>query len=195
MISIEEFLEIFKNTNFPRKTLIRFYKSIRKSVTLYHVGGHGSKKRKNHLSKKAMPFLLKIEEKDQWPILKQIDNPKLDIYKDANPVLLQEFINSIRDEKELRSEGKITNRVYKEDAWLILRILVQTRTELYKDIFGFSKKDIEHCKKAALRFERILNKRRKEGLLKTGIGAAALGAAAAGTYFFIKGKIKGKKEK
>ncbi|MBU2109434.1 hypothetical protein KKB71_00525 [Patescibacteria group bacterium] len=181
MISIEKFLEIFKNTDFPRKKRVRFYHSIKKSVVLCEVG------------RKAMDLLLKIEEKDQWPILKEIDDPELDIYKDADQVLLNEFINSIKDEKELRSEGKIRDRVCKKDAWLILRILVQARTELYKNIFSFSKKDLERCKKSTIRFERIFNKKRKERLLKTGIGVVALGAAAAGAYLLTK-KSKDKKE-
>lgn len=175
MISQEEFLKIFKNTGFPEEKLIKFYESIKKSVILFHVG------------RSTRPQLLKLEKEYQWPILRNIDNPKLEIYKGADPVLLLMFINSIKDEKEiLLGKGKFS----KEDAWRIFNIVIETRMNLYKNIFGFTKKDIEWCKKVAERYRKVITRRKKNALLKSGLGIAAAGVVGTGIYFLIKNNGK-----
>lgn len=175
MIPLEEFLEIFEKTKISGDALVKFYKSIKQSLVLINAG------------RQTLPRLLKIENECQWPVLEKIGDPKLNIYKGADPVLLRMFINSIKDEKEIRLKDRKTSR---GDDWIILRILIQTRTQLYENIFDFNKKDIERCKRAGRRLEKIIQEKRKEQKklwMKMGTGAAAVGAIGA-TYIFLKNK-------
>lgn len=173
MINQEEFLKIFKSTNFSEEKLVNFYNSIKKSVILFHVG------------RIARPQLLKLEKECQWPILCRIDDKKLDIYKGADPVLLTMFINSIRDEKEILFNKQ---KISRNDAWRIFNIVIEARVNIYKNIFGFTKKEVDWCKKVAERYKKALTRKKKSLLLKSGIGIAAMGAIGAGIYFFVKNK-------
>lgn len=139
MIRLEEFLEFFKNTNFPKEQLIRFYRSITKSVVFYF------------LRKRTLNKLLKLDEEIQWPILKEIDNLNLDIYKTAeNRLLVRKFINTICCQKKAKSHSEKAEAIYE-------------RISLYPEIFNFSKKDLEHFKIVSQRYEEKLIRARKKG--------------------------------
>jgi hypothetical protein len=171
MISLDEFFKIFKDTDFSREKLAKFYKSIRKSVILFYAG------------KKARPQLLKLERESQWPILQKIDDYKLNIYKGADPILLSSFIKTIKDEKNILLNRQ---KISKNNAWRIFNAVIETRIKLYGDIFGFTKKDKDWCKKAGERYENILLKKRKNFLLKSSLGIIAAGAIGTGIYFLAK---------
>lgn len=168
MTSSEEFLEIFKDTGFSREALIRFYRSIKKLVILSYVG------------RSALPVLLKLDKEAQWPVLKDLDDPTLGIYKGADPELLAAFIKTIKRQKEERS-------------WLTFWSLAQERAELYEKIFDFSPQEIAMCRRVGRRFEKILIKRRRKQRLIIGVGSGIVAAGAVGTGAFIWWKSKEKK--
>lgn len=160
MISVEEFLKTFRqaeDVRLPEEVLKKFHGSIKKSIILADAG---------HF---ALDKLLKLEEEWQWPVLRLIGNPNLSVYKGADSVVLNEFINSIQDELKIRKQygGKL--KFEGEDCWIILRLQVYRRIELFQYIFDLQEKEIERCKRAGERFERILKKKREESrtLLKT----------------------------
>jgi hypothetical protein len=176
MISLKEFLEIFeksKDINIPEEQLIKFYKSIKKSLILLYAGS------------RAKPLLEKLEKESQWPVLEKIDDVKMDIYKGADPVLLRTFVNSIKDEKEIRSSGK---KFGHQDDWIILRIKIITRTELYKNIFNLTEKEIASCERAGKKFEKILIKKRNGRLLKWSATGIAVAGIIGTTYYFTTKK-------
>jgi hypothetical protein len=133
------------------------------------------------MGKRVMNNLLKLEKRYQWPVLKEINGFGLDIYRDADPILLEKFIQSIKDEKQVKSHNEKGKIIYE-------------RIELFKSIFAFSKKDLERCKKISERFEKKLIKIKKKRLFKIGLGITTLSAAATGTYLLIK-KSKDKERK
>ena len=181
MINLEEFLEIFrksKDVNIFEEQLVKFYKSIKRSLILLYAG------------KRAQPSLEKLEKESQWPVLEKIDNIKMDIYKGADSILLRTFVNSIKDEKEIRSSGKKLGR---QDAWIILRIKIAARTELYKNIFNLTEKEITDCERAGKRFEKILIKKRKERLLKWSVAGIAVAGVIGTTYYLSHDKKVGGK--
>lgn len=82
MISYDEFLRIFmesKNIIVSEEELEKFYNSIIPSLIFFYAGKSKEEK------------LMQLEEECQWPMLKKIGNQKLDIYKGADPVLLNMF--------------------------------------------------------------------------------------------------------
>lgn len=166
MISRGEFLKIFKDTSFPQKDLGRFHRSIKKSVILFYAG------------RNSLPLLLKLVTEDQWPILKEIDDPNLSIYEGADPELLAAFIETIKRQKE-------------NNSWLVLRDSAQKRAELYERIFDFSPQEIEVCKRVGIKFEEILIKKSRKRRLMVGGGIAAAGAVgAAGAFLWWKNREK-----
>ena len=87
MISLKEFLKVFRDTGFERSLLENFYRSVRKSTILLHVG------------KRSLSEIFQQEEIHQWPVLHRIDNPDLPLYRGADKVLLDAFIKTIQNEK------------------------------------------------------------------------------------------------
>ena len=174
MIDLEEFFKIFEDTGFSKEILARFHRSIRKSVILSYAG------------RKGLPLLLKTDQKEQWPILKEIGNSQLGIYNGADPELLTAFIATIKNQKE-------------NNSWLTLQASAQKRAGLYKTIFDFTPKEVESCERIGRKFEAVLvaknKKRRLKLMIAIGSGVAAAGAAGASAYVWWKRKDSGKSRK
>ena len=167
MIPLKEFLAIFnEDSRFTRQELERFYRSVKRVVILSFAGNKG------------YSLLTKIAMKDQWPILKKIDEQGLSIYDGADTNLLSAFIRTIKEQK-------------KNDTWLTLRKTTLEIARLYPDIFDFSEKEIERCAKIGRNFEKLAIK--KAHFLKL-VGWGALGAAgvagAVGAGIYIRKKQK-----
>ncbi len=164
VITFNELFEIFKNSKdviIEEEQLIAFYGSIKKSVICLCA------------RKYAFPKLLKLEEEDQWPVLRKIGDPRLDIYEDVDEKLLTMFINSIKNEEEIRS-GK--SKLSSDERIVAFRVWIQNRTELYAIIFKFTEKDIAYCEKAAEKYENKIIREKKKRIIKateTDAGAAA----------------------
>jgi hypothetical protein len=171
MIDLEEFLKIFKDAGFSKEMLVNFHRSIRRSVILSYAG------------RKGLSLLLKTDQKEQWPILKEIDNSQLGIYHGADPELLAAFIATIENQK-------------KDGSWLTLRASAQKRAALYKTIFDFTPAEVESCRRMGKKFEALLVAKSKKCRLKLmiaiGGGVAAAGAVGAGAYVWWKRKDGGK---
>ncbi len=156
MITLEEFLEKFKNNSFSKASLVKFYQSVKKSVSLGFVNG-----------RKAQHKLIEMNGKYQWPILKELDDPQLEIYKDAEDrSLLMKFIESINAQKRASNPQKT-------------EILWKRAQKLYPAVFGFSNKDLKYCQKV--------------GEIYDGIATGVVGAVGVEAYLVAK-KIKEKKE-
>jgi len=176
MITYREFLSIFKDTDFGVAELRSFYYSIKKSVILRHMG------------KRAWPELFKLEEECQWPVVRRIDDPKLPIYRGADKILLEKFLKSISEEKSIRGQRTYVDKVR---YWSMLQSVIDSRIELFTQIFGFGKKDIIHCEMAAERYSRIKEKRTtKKRLWQIGIGTGAATLAGAAALWYISKKDK-----
>jgi hypothetical protein len=167
MVTLKEFLRIFEGTSFQEKELRRFYHAVHKAVILQLLG------------KISWSELLRLQDRCLWPVLQRLDDPTLPIYRGADKELLALFIGSIRREKEVRaskSGGKGSH-------WNHLQTVLNERTELYKSIFDFSKRDISHCIKAAERYrvmqEGLRRRRRRAWQIAIGSGAATIAGAAA----------------
>lgn len=182
MITKEELHAIFKNSKdvyFPLEKIDEFYNSIRESMICLYAGKYG------------WPKLSKIESEIQWPILSQLDDQNLDIYKSAiSRSSVNLFIKSIKEEKAVRAQkGKLT----KNDTLIVFRLLIMDRVDSFKVIFDFNEKDIEYCQKAAEKYIRLLiraKKKRRENLIKVGLwGGLALGGG------YLVHKITKKEEK
>jgi len=168
LITKEECREVFKNSkdvNFPLAEVDRFYRSIRKSMICLYAGIYG------------WAMLSKIESEIQWPIISQLDNPSLDIYKSAiEQSNVKLFIKSIKEEKAIRAQkGKLT----KNDTLIVFRLLIMDRVESFKVIFDFNDNDIKYCQEAAERYIKLLiraKNRKRDNLIKLGLwGGLALG--------------------
>jgi hypothetical protein len=175
MISFKEFSSIFSGMDFTEGELRSFYYSVRKSVILKNVG------------KRAWPELFKLEEECQWPVIRRIDDPGLPIYEGADKLLLERFLKSITEEKDLRRQRRYFDKV---SYWTRLQAEIEARIGLFTQIFGFSKEDIGHCEEAAERYARIVDKRikrrKKRWQIGIGTGAATLAGAAALWYISQK---------
>lgn len=170
MIIPKTFFKIFKNSHFSKKELHQFYRSSRQLLALMLIKG------------KARHKILEIEEKYQWPVLKQLNNPDLPIYAGADKKSRDEFIRLINAEMEarLRSWGETLS-------------IIEERTEIYKQIFSLTKKDIKHCQRLAERYEKLLQREKRKRIFKTiGVGAGIAVVAGAGAYLITK-KKNGKK--
>ena len=171
MISFKEFSSIFGGMDFTDEELRSFYYSVRKSVILNNVG------------KRAWPDLFTLEEKCQWPVIRRIDDPALPIYKGADKLLLERFLKTISEEKNLRKQRPYFDKVH---YWTRLQSEIAARIELFTQIFGFSKEDMGHCEEAAERYagivERRTTRRKRRWQIGLGTGAATLAGAAALWY-------------
>ena len=165
MISQEEFLKIFqKEKGFSQDELIRFYRSIERTVILSYAGKYG------------LSLLLKLCLKDQWPVLKRIDESSLGIYKGADVELLDAFIQTIRRQKE-------------KNTWITLERSVYERAGLYELIFDFSPAEVERCIKLGKKFEKLAIQKAKRCKIvfgALGAGAAVAGAVGAGVLLWKK---------
>ena len=177
MITFKELSGIFRGAGFPDTALRKFYFSVRKSVILHHLG------------KRSWPELFSLEENCQWPVLQSIDDPGLPIYTGADPALLEKFISSIVKEKDLRSHKSAMHKVR---YWSLLQSLIEERTDLLANIFGFSEKDMKQCELIAERYSDILERkaREKKKMWQIGIGAGAATLAGAAAIWYISKKEK-----
>ncbi|MFA5353526.1 MAG: hypothetical protein WC291_04810 [Thermodesulfovibrionales bacterium] len=175
MISLREFLRTFRGTGFPEKDLTVFYRSVRKSVILRSMG------------KSSLSELFRLEEQCQWPILNRIDDPDLPIYRGADSALLSAFIGNIRKEKDLRAQKRSMEKLR---YWTALRFVIEERTELFREIFGFCRKDTRRCEMVAERYRKMLDRRimNRRRLWQIGVGAGAATLAGTATLWYLTRK-------
>lgn len=177
MITLKEFLSIFKSLGFSDDELRAFYHSVSKTVMLRFEG------------RRSWSEIFRIEEQCQWPVVRRIDDPKLPIYKGADKVLLERFIETIHEEKSLRSRKAHLDKVR---YWTRLQMVIDERIELFTQIFGFSDEDIRHCEMVAARYSKMVDgrtaRRKKLWTIGIGTGAAATLAGAAAWYLYKKDK-------
>jgi len=133
--------------------------------------------------------IYRLEETCQWPVLRRIGDPALSIYKGADKDLLKRFIETISEEKDLREKKSSLDKV---KYWSLLQSVIDERTSLFTQVFGFYKEDMEHCEMVAQRYSRIREKRiktrKKMWKIGIGTGAATLTGAAALWYISMKDK-------
>ncbi len=177
MITYKEFSAIFKGTDFTNEELRRFYYSVKKSVVLRLTG------------KRSWPEIFKLEERCHWPVLRRLDDPGLSIYEGADKALLKRFIRTISEEKELRGQRSSFEKVR---YWSLLQSVIDERIELFTQIFGFHKKDIENCEAVAERYARTREKRirNRKKMWKIGIGTGAATLAGAAALWYVSKKDK-----
>ncbi|MEW6587528.1 MAG: hypothetical protein AB1442_18205 [Nitrospirota bacterium] len=177
MVTFKEFSAIFKGTDFTNEELRKFYYSVRKSIILRLVG------------KRSWPEIFKLEGECQWPVLRNIGDPGLPIYEDADKALLERFIKTISEEKNLREYRSSFDKVR---YWSLLQSVIDERIELFTRVFGFSKKEVEHCRTVAERYSKIRDRRIKtrKKMWKIGIGTGAATLAGAAALWYISKKDK-----
>ena len=173
MISLKEFLKIFRDTGFERPVLENFYRSVRKSIILLHLG------------KRSLSEIFQQEENHQWPILQRIDDPGLPLYHGADKALLKAFIKTIEKEKKLREQKGQTEGIR---YWSSLKEVIEERAELFRSIFDFCKKDDRHCEAVAGRYKRITDRKARKRRTTWGIGIGAGAAAGAAALWYISKK-------
>jgi hypothetical protein len=170
MIGQEEFLKIFeKSPEFSRAELIRFYRSVRKSIMLSYAG------------RKGIPMLTDIDQKYQWPVLRRMDDPKLSIFEGADAELLSVFLQTIQKQK-------------KKNSWPAVREMAQKRARLYPSIFGLTREELDICVKIGIALEKKLIKKHNAWKMAIGFGTAGIVVvgAAAGAGLYLKKKNKKK---
>ena len=177
MITFVQFSANFKSTDFRHEELRKFYDSIKKTVILRLAG------------KMSWSEIYRLEEVCQWPVLRMIGDPTLSIYKGADKELLERFIKTISEEKELRERKASLDKV---KYWSLLQSVIDERIRLFTQVFGFHKEDMEHCEMVAQRYsqmrERRIKNRKKVWKIGIGTGAATLTGAAALWYISKKDK-------
>ncbi|MEW5908070.1 MAG: hypothetical protein AB1643_02740 [Patescibacteria group bacterium] len=142
--------------------------------------------------------ILKLADQ-QWNILREMGNKKLDIYRDAeDKKLVSQFVDLIQKEKELRERmppDKIPDLPE-------FRKIISERTGLYKTIFDYTPNDRQDIRKIAQEKARELMERgpkKKKILVKCGIIGATIGLGLAGAgigiHFYRNRNHKRKKEK
>jgi hypothetical protein len=173
LITLEEFLLIFKGLHFSNEELRVFYQSVSKTIILKIEG------------KRSWPEIFRIEEECQWPVIKRIEDPGLPIYKGADRILLDRFIVTIHNEKNLRSRKPHMDKLR---YWTRLRVIIDERIELFTQIFGFSEEDVRYCEMVAARHSRMVSERavRRKKLWTIGIGTGAATLAGAAAWYFYK---------
>jgi hypothetical protein len=181
MISWEEFFKIFLNSKdvvFLESELNNFYYSIRKSCV---IAKH---------SREAFFRLQELEKNIQWPVLKKMGNPKLDIYKNyaEDPQLVKDFTGLIQEEEKIiKDKGSYTK--YRE--------VICGRISLYSRIFKFSLKDRKYVERRAVLYGNALaaklKKERAARAVKYGLLAVAgIGAGVVATKIYKHLKKNGK---
>lgn len=177
MVTFKEFSAIFRGTDFSDEELREFYYSVRKSVILRLMG------------KGSWTEIFKLEERCQWPVLRRLGDPELSIYEGADKVLLERFIKTIAEEKDLRERRSSVDKVR---YWSLLQSVIDERIELFTQIFGFYKKEVEHCVRVAERYSRIRERRirNRKKMWKIGIGTGAATIAGAAAIWYVSKKDK-----
>lgn len=177
MITFGQFSANFKGTDFKGEELKKFYDSVKKTIILRLAG------------KMSWPEIYRLEETCQWPVLKKIGDPALSIYKGADKDLLERFIKTISEEKELRGRKASLDKV---KYWSLLQLVIDERTSLFTQVFGFHKEDMGHCERVAQRYSRIREKRIKtrKKMWKIGIGTGAATLTGAAALWYISKKDK-----
>lgn len=177
MTNFSDFLKYFENTVFNEEELKIFYRSVRKSVIL------------SFFDKRALRELFELEDKCQWPLLRQIADPSLPIYQNADKDLLDVFIRSIEDERALRASK---NRMDNDKYWRALFRIIERRIGIFKAIFDFCDKDVRRCETVAERYkrarQRTVEDRKKLWKFGIGAGATALAGMAALSFFSRRDK-------
>ena len=121
--------------------------------------------------------------------MKKIGDPGLSIYRGADKGLLEKFIKTISEEKQIRDRKSSMD---KGPYWIQLQSVIRERIELYTSIFGFCKKDVGHCEIVAERYAKIRDRRirHRKRLWKIGIGTGAATLAGATALWYIAKKEK-----
>lgn len=177
MVTLQQFIKVFKDSGIEYAELRVFYHSVRKSIILLHLRKH------------SWAELFEMEEKYQWPILRIIDNPQLPLYRGADKSLLNAFLDTISREKTLRANKRHMEKV---KYWSGLQDLIEERSQLFISIFAYTKKDIRRTEAVAKRYRELSDRRTKKQLTAVGIGFGAGAAAAAGAaaLWYISKKEK-----
>lgn len=177
MITLTEFSAIFKGTDFAAQELEKFYYSVKKSVILRLVG------------RRSWPEIFTLEENCQWPVLKLIGDPRHSIYDGADKILLDRFIATISEEKNIRERKSSLGKVR---YWTLLQSVINERIDLFTQIFGFSQEDVRHCEMVAERYSYRLDRRIKDRkkLWKIGVGTGAATLAGAAALWYLSQKDK-----
>lgn len=173
MIALKEFLKIFKGTAFEQADLRNFYRSVRKTMIFLLLG------------KRSLTEVFQDEEKYQWPILQKIGDPDLPLYHGADKTLLEAFIKTIEKEAALRKQKKHMERIR---YWSSLREIIEERSELFRSIFSFCRKDDLHCEAVAERYRRLSDRESKKRRAAWGLGIGAGAAAGAAAIWYISKK-------
>jgi hypothetical protein len=163
--TLDEFIEIFKNTAFSHRSIVRYYRScIKQYALVIFIPGQAKQK------------ILELEENYQWPILRHLDNPGLEVYRGVKKKRRDNFIRLINREQQMRTQS-----------WKELRETIGERVKFYEIVFDFNEEDISYCRRLAERYERRLLKRKKAKILKTlAIGTGVAGVTGMGMYFYAK---------
>lgn len=175
MVSLPQFIRIFKDSGIEHEALRAFYHSIRKSIILLH------------LRKYSWTELFQMEERFQWPVLLAIDNPDLPLYRGADQELLKSFLNTIAREKALRANKRHMDKV---KYWSALQEIIEERSHLFISIFAYTKKDLRRTEAVAQRYRELSDRRMKKQLTAVGLGAGAAAAAGAAALWLIAKKDK-----
>jgi hypothetical protein len=173
MVTLQQFIKVFKDSGIGYADLRVFYHSVRKSIILLHLRKH------------SWSELFEMEEKSQWPILQVIDDPQLPLYRGADESLLNAFLDTIAREKKLRANKRHMEKV---KYWSGLQDLIEERSRLFISIFAYSKKDIRRTEAVAGRYRELSDRRMKKQLTAVGIGAGAAAAAAGAAALWLISK-------
>jgi len=197
MIDREWFINKFKKSEsecdvFSEKEISQFYDSVLQMIENAYVARYVDPKTENQVYSK----IGEIAE-EQWKVLKEIGDEKLDIYRDAeDKKLVAQFVSLIKREKELIERMPKEKIPYSPE----FRNIINERIELYKNVFDYTPKDKQEVKKIAQeKAKELLKKRYKGSIIKSGIIGGVIGAgltsAVLGGISLIKKKKKNKSVK
>jgi hypothetical protein len=175
------FFETFlgsKDVRLKHEEVRQYLDSIKKSMKLLYAVNSAEDHSQTIVAKKLLSELMADHEKNQWPILKKINDRRLDIYDGLSEGITTMFILSISDELKLRSR-KFRSDKDKIDAWNYLKAMIRARAELYREKFGMSDDDLETFKKQGADYAK------KEALERTLKKVALIGAGALASVVFV----------
>lgn len=180
MIKKELFLEIFlksEDVALFEEDVSNWHETARKAVVISLCG------------EKAYAELESLVKKAHWPVLKNIDNPQLDIYRKKfteSSALVKKFTDLIKKKKEV---------VAKKGKYSDYRKVIYDIVGCYPAIFDFDEGDEEYIKRNTPRYEKVLiaRTRRKRNKKLVMYGALVGGTVLAG--YGLKKLIDHSKEK
>jgi len=191
MIDRDWFINKFKKSecDFSEKEISQFYDSVPDMIKHRYIARYIDSETENQ---QVWPEIGKVAE-EQWKILKEIGNEKLDIYRDAeDKKLVAQFIDLIQKEKKLREKMPKEKISYLPE----FRGIIDERIKLYETIFDYTTKDIQEVKKIARKkANELLKKRYKKVTVKAGIIGGVVGAGLASAVLGGISLIKKRKEK